>query len=81
MKRHRLIYFCTLYIIVIKFRKQINLGVIEEMIDNIKRLKIPPHLSVRPILIYQGALNENVRRANYFTHLLPFSDLLINLHK
>jgi AAA+ ATPase superfamily predicted ATPase len=66
----------TLYIIEIKFRKQITLAVVDEMIEKIKRLKIPTHLSVRPVLIYQGTLSENVKRANYFTHVLSFSDLL-----
>jgi AAA+ ATPase superfamily predicted ATPase len=66
----------TVYVCEIRFRKHVGSSVIEEMIEKIKRLKIPTHLSVRPVLIYQGELSETVTRANYFAHLLSFSDLL-----
>ncbi|MDF1759594.1 MAG: ATP-binding protein [Coxiellaceae bacterium] len=66
----------TLYVCEIKFRKKIGTQVINEMVDKIKCLKTPEHLSVRPVLIYQGGLSDTVLRSNYFTHLIAFSDLL-----
>lgn len=67
----------TIYICEIKFRKNIKSIVIDDMVEKIRRLKIPEHLSVRPVLIYQGVLNEAIKKSNYFTHLLKFSDLLL----
>lgn len=66
----------TLYVCEIKCRKTINSEVISEMAEKVNRLKIPSHLSVRPVLIYHGALSEVVRKSNYFAHILEFSDLL-----
>lgn len=66
----------TLYICEIKFRKKIETGILAETIEKIKRLKIPEHLSVRPVLIYQSKLSETVVKSNYFAHLLKFSELL-----
>lgn len=66
----------TLYVCEIKFRKKIETGIITETIEKIKRLKIPAHLSVRPVLIYHGKLSETVVKSNYFTHLIDFSALL-----
>jgi AAA+ ATPase superfamily predicted ATPase len=66
----------TLYLCEIKFRKKIENSIINEMIEKIKRLKIPNHLSVRPVLIYHGELSESVVKSNYFSHLIDFSELL-----
>lgn len=66
----------TLYVCEIKFRKKIENRVISETIEKIKQLKIPDHLSVRPVLIYHGKLSEAVVRSSYFVHLISFSDLL-----
>lgn len=66
----------TIYICEIKFRKKISTSVIKEVSDKIIKLKLPQHLSIRPVLIYQGQLSESVVRANYFSSLIEFSDLL-----
>lgn len=66
----------TVYVCEIKFRKKIEISIIDEMVEKIKRLKIPDHLSVRPVLIFHGRLSEAIIRANYFTHLIGFSELL-----
>jgi AAA+ ATPase superfamily predicted ATPase len=71
----------TLYIVEVKFRQKIESTIITETIEKIKRLKIPNHLSVRPVLIYQGNLSETVVKSNYFAHLLMFSDFLEDIPK
>ena len=66
----------TVYVCEIKFRKQISNSIIKDMITKIEKLKIPSHLSVRPVLIYQGELSKQIPKSNYFSHLLCFEDLL-----
>jgi AAA+ ATPase superfamily predicted ATPase len=66
----------TLYVCEIKFRKKIGTEIIDNMAEKISRLKVPVHLSVRPVLIYQGQLSETVIKSHYFSHLIQFSDLL-----
>lgn len=66
----------TLYVCEIKFRKNINSKVIEEMAEKISRLKVAKTLSIRPVLIYYGELSNTVIRSNYFSHLVSFSSLL-----
>jgi uncharacterized protein len=66
----------TLYVCEVKFRKKLGVEIIEQMIEKIKRLKIPEHLSVRPVLIYQGHLSSILMKSNYFSHMLQFADFL-----
>lgn len=66
----------TVYVCEIKFRKKIEANIITETIEKIKRLKIPDHLSARPVLIYHGKLSEVIIKSDYFTHLIGFADLL-----
>ena len=69
----------TLYVCEIKFRKQISLSVIEEVKEKIRKIKVSKTTSVRPVLIYEGELSGNIRSENFFSHLIPFEDLLSNL--
>lgn len=66
----------TLYVCEIKFRKQIPLSVIDEVKEKVRKIKIPKTISVRPVLIYEGELSSNIRSENFFSHLIPFEDLL-----
>ncbi len=66
----------TLYVCEIKFRKKIPAEIIDEITQKIKNLKIPKHISVRPVLIYEGDLSSKVIHADFFSHLIPFSQLL-----
>ena len=66
----------TLYVCEIKFRKQIPLSVIDEVKEKIRKIKIPRTTSVRPVLIYEGELSGNIRSENFFSHFIPFEELL-----
>lgn len=69
--------FRTLYVCEIKFsRNLIGKGVIEEMEEKIKRLKVPKNCSIRPILIYVNGVEDSVLEARYFDKILDFSTLL-----
>lgn len=68
----------TIYICEIKFCKKIPLTVIDEVKEKIRKLKISKMTSIRPILIYEGELSGNIAKENFFSHLIPFKDLLSN---
>ena len=66
----------TTYLTEIKFGKLIGMEIIDEVIQKIKRLKIPKTVSLRPVLIYQGELSKQVIKENFFSNLIPFDELL-----
>jgi uncharacterized protein len=66
----------TLYVCEIKFRKRIEPEVIGEVQEKISTLHIPKHMSVRPVLIYEGARSNRLRDDDYFTAQIAFGDLL-----
>jgi uncharacterized protein len=68
----------TLYVCEIKFRKQITLNIIDEVKEKIRKIKVPKTMPVRPVLIYEGKLSSNIRSENFFSHLIPFEDLLLS---
>jgi hypothetical protein len=59
-----------------KFRRKIGKGVIDEVYEKISRIKFKDLLSIRPVLIYEGMLTENLLREDYFDRIIRFSDLL-----
>ncbi len=65
-----------LYVCEIKFCKNIEAGVSKEVIEKVNKLSMPKHLSVRPVLIYQGELAKSIKKENYFSHLISMDDLL-----
>ena len=68
--------FQTIYICEVKFsKKPITKKVIAEMEEKRRRLKIPRHFSVRPILIHVNGVEESVLDERYFDQVLNFSDL------
>lgn len=69
--------FETLYICEIKFSKNtINSNVITEVQEKINRLKLPAHMSRRPVLIHVNDVSEEVIDSRYFSHIINFSQLL-----
>jgi AAA+ ATPase superfamily predicted ATPase len=66
----------SLYVFETKFRKQIPKKVIEEMKEKVTRLHTPRGLSVRTGLIYEGELDPEIPRSDYFDFLIPAGDLL-----
>lgn len=69
--------FDTLYLCEIKFSKNpVGASVIADMKEKIKRLKVPRHMSCRPVLIHVNGMTNDVQEANYFAHLIDFGALL-----
>jgi hypothetical protein len=66
----------SLYVLEVKFRRQIDKTVIDEMRQKVAGLNVPRSLSVRTGLIYQGDLHPDIQPSDYFDFLLPFEDLL-----
>lgn len=66
----------TLYVCEIKFRRNISRGIIVEVQDKIAKLKKPKNMTVRPVLIYEGAIDSGIEAEDYFDHCIRFSDLL-----
>jgi len=64
-----------LYVCEIRFRKKIDGHVTNEVMEKISRLRRPSHLSVRPVLIYQGELAESIKKETFFSHLISMDDL------
>jgi len=60
----------------IKFRKLIKATVIKEVNDRIIKLKHPKHLSIRPVLIYCGELDQKINNEDYFSNIIDFGQLL-----
>lgn len=66
----------TLYVCEIKFCPNIMPGLIGEVTEKINRMKIPRHISVRPVLIYEGELSASLRERDFFCHLIDFQAFL-----
>ena len=67
----------TLYVCEIKYtRSIIRKYVIEEVEEKIRRLKIPRHTSIRPVLVHLGDIHDEVLDADYFTHIINLETLL-----
>ena len=66
----------AVYICEIKFRRKIRGEVVEEVQEKIRKLKLPRHYTVRPVLIFMGELQLTAGERDYFDALLPFSGLV-----
>ena len=67
--------FQNLYLCEIKFRKEIDMTVIDQVQRKIDILKRPKNFSIRPVLIYAGHLNEDVESSQYFNFIISGADL------
>lgn len=70
----------AIYLCEIKFGQKISPEVIDEVSEKICKLPLSKGISIRPVLIYQGELSPKIIQANFFTHLIPF-DQLLYIHK
>lgn len=65
-----------LYVIEIKFSsKPIGIGVIDEVQQKIKTLKVPMGFSVSPILLYFGELTDGLEESEYFRQMIDATSL------
>lgn len=71
--------FDNLYVCEIKFsRTPIQKTIISEMREKINRIKLPRHVSCRPILIHVNGVTEEVEDSQYFAQIVDFSQFLKN---
>ncbi|MDA9272080.1 ATP-binding protein [bacterium] len=69
--------FNTLYLCEIKFSKtEVNSSVIKDVQEKIDNLVIARGFSIRPVLIHVNGVSDSVIAANFFAHLIDFSDFL-----
>ncbi len=66
----------SVYVFEVKLRRKIELSVIADMRKKIERLKVDRSLSVRSGLVYQGELDPEIEKSDFFDHLVPFERLL-----
>ncbi len=66
----------TLFICEIKFQKNVRFKVIKEMEEKIKNLKTQKTISIRPVLIYEGDLDQRIITEEFFDRIIPFGELL-----
>ncbi len=70
-------HFNTLYLCEIKFSKHpINIEVIKECEEKIRRLKVPKHCSIRPVLVHVNGVSESVLDAYYFDAIIDLGAFL-----
>ena len=67
----------SLYVFEVKFRKKIEPSVIDEVSKKIDSLSGVAGLSIRRGLIYQGELDPEIERSDYFDYLVPAEQLLM----
>jgi len=69
--------FHHLYLCEIKFKKgSIAKKIIKEMEEKRKRLKVPRHFSIRPLLIHLNGVEDSVLDESCFDKIIDFSKLL-----
>jgi hypothetical protein len=66
----------SLYVFEIKFRKCLAVGLVDEVREKVKRLKLPKGQSVRTGLIYCGELDPEIDGRDDFDFLVPAEKLL-----
>jgi hypothetical protein len=64
----------SLYICEMKFRKKVSKKVIPETQDKSRKLRIPRHLSIRPVLIYSGDLDPSIETEDYFSRIIHMDE-------
>jgi hypothetical protein len=69
--------FKTLYVCEIKFiGNEIDVSIVTEVQQKIKRLELPRNFSVRPVLIHVNGVSDSVIEKDFFSDIVNFGDLL-----
>jgi AAA+ ATPase superfamily predicted ATPase len=66
----------SLYVVETKMRKHIAKTVIDDVKKKVARLRLPSGQSVRTGLVYDGTLDSEISRSDYFDFVVPAADLL-----
>ncbi len=64
------------YVVEIKRRAHITVGIEDEVQEKVRRLRIPRGVSVRTVLVYDGAIAPEVEENGYFDYLIPVERML-----
>jgi len=67
----------TLYVVELKARRDVDVSVIKEVQEKVRKLKYPSSFSIRTVLVYSGELSPEISEAEYFDKIIKFGDLLI----
>lgn len=67
----------TVYICEIKFKRhEIGMSIIKEVTEKINNLKLPKHISRRPVLIHVNGVKDEVIDEQFFSKIIDFSQVL-----
>lgn len=74
--------FDTLYICEIKFsRHPLKASIINEVQEKIEKLKVPRHISRRPVLVHVNGVSDEVIESRYFSNIVDFGQLLLDTNR
>jgi uncharacterized protein len=69
--------FNTVYVCEIKFCKSRVLpSVVDEVEGKLNRLKLPRHVSARPVLIHVNGVHPDVVESRFFSRIIDFGEIL-----
>ncbi len=69
--------FSSLYVCEVKFSdKPIGIDVISQIQSKIKLLKVPKHISFRPVLIHVNGITEELKYSSYFYKIIDFTEFI-----
>ena len=66
----------TVYVVEIKRRREIGSGIMDEVAEKVKRLKVAAGVFVRTALVYDGRLSPRIEAEHGFDVLVPANRLL-----
>jgi AAA+ ATPase superfamily predicted ATPase len=61
------------FVVEIKFKNRISIGVIDEVKEKIGKLSLPKQSTRRPVLLFCGELDQSVRDEDYFDKIIEIS--------
>ena len=64
------------YVVETKMKKHVGKPIVDEVKEKVARLRLLPTQSVRTGLIYEGDLDPEIARSDYFQFLIPAERLL-----
>jgi hypothetical protein len=70
----------TLYLCELKARRQIDISVIDDVKEKIRKLKYPKSLSLKPILITAGLVDQEIAKEDFFSKIIGLNDILSARH-
>jgi hypothetical protein len=65
----------SIYLCEIKFKRQIDSSVVQEVDRKVAALKLPKNQSIRTVLIYDGELAQSIEEDQAFDFLIAASEL------